>query len=329
MDTAVGTGAVIITGNNCPVAGSRFDFNEGIGSTTVTDDTTLLTGTVGNPAQSMQAADGLYWGDDDESALTYVDLENEDQCLKSPRALTLEARVYFGNVDLDFVDTDPANGIDDDYDAGLPTGNECCSRDGDGRNTTATRIAEREGTWQFTVFRGNWSTTDAFEPDQARIIFKYRVTDRGVCDGTYPGDPTEGDGAWFKQISSDIDDYPIVQGHWYKIRIVYNTDKPRLVVDIFADDQGIDGSDTGELWSGYKNVSRPDPEDSSSCRWAAIPGLVMDTLDKPTSIGDNIVHERPGQDDQGDYRNSTLKGKLDWFIWKPVVDYSGVDDSPY
>lgn len=166
-------------------------------------------------------------------------------------------------------------------------------------------------------------------PDRARIIFKYRVTDRGYCDGTYPGDPTVENGAWFKQISSDIENYPIVQGHWYKIRIVFNTDKPRLAVDIFADDQGTDGSDTGELWSGYRNVSRPDPEDSSACKWAAIPGLVMNTDDNTTSIGDNTVHTRPGQDDQGDYRNSTLKGKLDWFEWKPVVDYSGINDPPY
>ncbi len=41
-------------------------------------------------------------------------------------------------------------GSDDDHDAGLPSGNECCSNDGNGRNTTGTRLT----TWQFTVFRG-------------------------------------------------------------------------------------------------------------------------------------------------------------------------------
>jgi len=332
MDMPVGPNTVTVTGNNCPVGGSRFDFNEGAGSATVTDDTILLTGTVLDPAVSM-LGDGLYTGDENEVELTAIDLNSKDQCLKSPRALTLEARVYFGNVDLDYVDTAPANGIDDDYDAGLPTGNECCSNDGDGRNTTGTRIAERAGTWEFTVFRGNWTTTDALVPERARIIFKYKVTDQGVCDGSYPGDPTGEDtpvnGAWFKQISSDIENYPIKKGHWYKIRIVYNTDKPRLVVDIFADDQGTDGNGAGELWSGYKNVSRPDPEDSSACKWAAMPGLVMDTLDKAASIGDNTVHQRPGNDDQGHYNNTTLKGKLDWFVWKPVVDYTGVDDPPY
>ena len=55
----------------------------------------------------------------------------------------------------------------------------------------------------------------------------------------------------------------------------------------------------------------------------------MDTLDKAASIGVNTVLVRPGQDDQGDYNNATLKGKLDWFVWKPIVDYSGVDDPPY
>jgi predicted CXXCH cytochrome family protein len=332
MDIAVDESPVTLTGNNCPVGGTRFDFDEGAGSATVIDDTGLITGTVGNPSFSM-LGDGLYTGDETEAELTYIDLNSEDQCLKTPRALTIETRIYFGNVDLDYVDVSPANGIDDDYDAGLPIGNECCSRDGDGRNTTGVRIAETLKAWQFTVFRGNWSTTDAFVPDRARIIFKYRVTDRGLCDGNYPGDPTgEGspvNGAWFKQISSDTENYPIVTDHWYRIRIVFNTDKPRLAVDIFADDQGTDGGDSGELWSGYKNVSRPDPEDSSACKWAAIPGLVMNTEDNTTSIGDNTNHVRPGADDQGDYRNTTLKGKLDWLSWKPVVDYSGVDDLPY
>lgn len=339
MDNPVDTAPVTLTGNNCPVGGSRFDFSEGAGSSTTDDDTGLLTGTIYDPAQSMRG-DGLYWGDDDESVLTYMEASNNTQCLKSPRTLTLETRIYFDNVDLDFVDTTPANGIDDDYDAGLTEDpvNWCCSKNGDGRNTTGTRIAERRNTWQFTVFRGNWTglDEDPTNPDRARVIFKYKVTDRGTCDGTYPLDSTgEGspvNGAWYKQISSDIENYPIVSGHWYKIRIVYNTDKARLAVDIFADDEGTDGSGAGELWTGYKNIAKPDPEDSSACKWAAIPGLVMQTPDYSLNIGENWKHapaNPDANDAQGHYNNVTLKGKMDWFVWKPVVDYSGLDDPPY
>ncbi len=60
---------------------------------------------------------------------------------------------------------------------------------------------------------------------------------------------------------------------------------------------------------------------------------VLDSHKLKASSGDNTPHERPGADDQGDYRNTTLKGKLDWFLWKPVVDYffdsdgDGVEDT--
>lgn len=163
----------------------------------------------------------------------------------------------------------------------------------------------------------------------ARVMFKCRVTDQGYCDGSYPGDPTIGNGSRMKQISSDIDLYPLVSGHWYQVRIVFNSDKPGLVVDIWGDDQGTDGSDSGELWTGFKNITRPDPEDSSGCQWAAIPRLEMATEDQYLYIGDNAAHVRPGQDDPGDAANTTLKGKLDWFLRKAVADYSGVDDPPY
>ncbi len=198
LDVAIGTSSVTITGNNCPAAVARFDFNEPAGSATVTDNSGLLIGQVGYPGFSM-LGDGLYTGDPTETELTYIDVDNNNLCLKSPRALTLESRFFMGNVDLDYVDISPANGIDDDYDAGGPF-----SKDGDGRNTTATRIAERKRTFQFTIMRANWAGDQvAAQAGKSRVMLKYRVTDRGYCDGTYPGDPTVGNGAWMKQISSD------------------------------------------------------------------------------------------------------------------------------
>jgi len=322
-DDPAGTASLIITGNNCPVGGSRFDFGEPAESASVTDDTGLLIGTVGNPTFSMLGND-LYTGDSTEAEMTYIDVDNTNVCLKTPRALTLESKFYMGDIDLDYVDIMPENDIDDDYDAGGPT-----SRDGDGRNRTGMRMVERKRSFQFTIYRGNWSG-DEIESrmDMGKVIFKYLVTDRGYCNGSYPGDPTVGDGDWWKQVSSD-DAFPIITGHWYIVRIVFNTDKPRLTVDIFADDLGTDGSGTGELWVGYKNITNPDPEESAGCKWAAIPGLIMETEDQYLYIGDNSFHARPGQDDQGDHRNNMLKGKIDWFSWKPVADYTGVDDPPY
>jgi hypothetical protein len=330
VDNAIDTTPVTLTGNNCPVAGTLFDFNEGAGSTTVTDDTGLLSGTVIVPAVSM-LGDGLFTGDETEANTTAVDVKSAgaDLCLKTPRVVTLESRFYMTDADLDYVDVSPANGIDDDYDVGIVEGN-INSTNGDGRNATLHRLAERQNSFLITIMRASYAG-DFIEARQekARIEFKYIAVNKGTCDGTYPNDPTgEGspvNGSAQKQISSDIDNYPIVTGHWYKIRIVFNTDKTRNPVDIFADDQGTDGNDTGELWTGYKNISKPDPEDSAGCKWAAIPGIEMKTLDRYLFIGDNCCHG----DVQGAANNGIFKGKIDWFSWKPVADYSGVVDPAY
>ncbi len=330
IDSPVSTTPVTLSGNNCPIGGTTFNFSESAGSSTVADNTGLLSGTVIVPGVSM-LGDGMYTGDVTEANATAVDVKSTgaDLCLKTPRAVTLESRFYMSDVDLDYVDVSPANGIDDDYDVGIIEGN-INSTNGDGRNATFNRLAERQASFLITIMRASYAG-DYIEArkDKARVEFKYITADKGTCDGTFPNDPTgEGapvNGSAQKQISSDIDNYPIVTGHWYKVRIVFNTDKSRNPVDIFGDDQGTDGNGAGELWTGYKNIAKSDPEDSAGCKWAALPGIEMKTLDRYLFIGDNCCHT----DVQGAANNSIFKGKVDWFSWKPVVDYSGVDDPPH
>ncbi|MCP4590388.1 MAG: hypothetical protein GY842_06575, partial [bacterium] len=329
IENPVGTDPVTVQANACPAWGTTFDFSEGAGSATTTDDSGLLVGSVGNPAFSM-LGDGLHHGDETEAQATYVDINNAgyDKAMMSPRAFTIETRFFAGDVDLDYADAD-GNGFDDDYDVG----DDPLSKNGDGRNYTGQRIIERQGTFQLTLFRAGFGG-DYVESraGQARLILKYRADDdaRHTCPHPqWPDDDYSGADAAMHQISTDIDQWPIVSNHWYQVKVVFNSDKSEVSgsdgtpADIFVDDQGTDGSHTDQLWDGYVNASRT-INGSSSCKWGALPGDYVRTIDKFTAIGDNLNHG----DIPGDSGNLMFKGQIDWLIWQPVADYSGVDDPP-
>jgi len=332
INNPAGSGAVIINGNGCPTWGTLFGFNEGAMSPTVTDDTGLLTGTVGNPSLSM-AGDGFYSGDPTEAQPSYIDLSGAgyEKCLMSPRAFTLETVLTPGDVDLDYQDVNPANGFDDDYDVGDDPFGEA----GDGRNYTGLRIMERQATFQFTMFRAGFAGDyRSSRQGKARVILKYRSDNAVRHNCPHPQWPDEnytGSDVGMHQISTDIDKWPFVGNHWYKIRIVFNSDKSDLPggsngtpVDIFVDDLGEDPSNEAatENWTGFVNASRTINE-SSSCKWGALPGDYVRTIDKLSAIGDNLNHN----DVPGDKWNLMLRGRIDWIGWKPYADYTNV--TPY
>ena len=101
-------------------------------------------------------------------------------------------------------------------------------------------------------------------------------------------------------------------------------------VDIFLDDEGADGLNAAnptpgdptanpdyEQWPGYVNASVP-INGSSSCRWGALPGDVIEFRDDSAHIGANWNHAA-----------QLFEGQMDWVTWEPVADYSGVDDPPH
>ena len=118
-----------------------------------------------------------------------------------------------------------------------------------------------------------------------------------------------------------IDLYPLASNHWYKMRVLYNSYKTHIPVDIWLDDMGEDGQSeqATQLWAGYINTAKPDIQDSSSCRWGALPGDYMAMEDQVTYIGSPPNHSAI----------SLFKGAIDWISWAPVADYSGVDDAPH
>ncbi len=312
IDNPVGPTAVPIEGNDCPTWGTSFPIeNEPLNSPTTGDNTGLLTGTLSNPAFSFPAADND-WFNGDENQATVIDISNS-ACLSSTRALTIEARVFPTEVD---------RGVGDN---------------------TFNRIFERRRNIFVTILNTDYRGDDIpARANKASIEVKVRVPNgagvppRHTCPHPqWPADPYVGNDVRAHQISSDIDLWPIVNGHWYQIRVVFNSDKANLAasngtpVDIFIDDQGADGLNSPnptpgdpslnpsyEQWPGYANASKSINE-SSSCRWGALPGDFIEFRSDSSHIGSNWANS--GQQ---------FAGRIDWVTWKPVADYVGVDDPP-
>ncbi len=309
VDGPAGTAAVTIAGNDCPPAGAAFHLDEAQAAATTADESGLLVGTVSNPAFVFpDPVNTAFHGDENEG--TRIDVDNNAACLMSNRALTVEARIQPNAVDLDFADAD-GDGVDDNL----------------GRTATFGRIFERRRNLMITLLH-TWYRGDGISEQAGKgaIEVKYRTdaSVRHTCPHpSYPNDTYAGNDVRMHQISSEAAVHPIVNDHWYRIRVVFNSDKPNFPVDIFADDQGTDGvaeplAGAGELWSGFKNIARTEPEDG--CKWGALPGDFIETRDEFTYLGSpwsssNATH--------------LFKGLIDWVTWSPIADYTGVDDPPH
>jgi hypothetical protein len=297
----VGTTAVAIAGTNWPVWGTTFQIeDEPQSSATTGDETGMLTGTVGNPPFAFPDVDND-WFNGDEAQGTYIDFASGSS-LMSARSITIEARVRPTEVD---------RGVGDN---------------------TFNRIFERRRNILVTILNTDYRGDDIPQrANKASIEVKYRVdtASRHTCPNPqWPGDPYVGNDVRMHQISSDIDGFSIVNDHWYLIKVVFNADKSDLVgsngtpVDIFIDDLGTDGlnntvGDGGdENWPGYRNTTKS-INGSSSSRWGALPGDVIEFRDDSSHLGASWNHNQP------------FEGQMDWVSWMPYADYTGVDDPPY
>lgn len=114
-------------------------------------------------------------------------------------------------------------------------------------------------------------------------------------------------------------------------------------VDIFIDDQGTDAhlhkenptpadltlNPDYEQWSGYRNASAGINE-SSSCRWGALPeDYIRISRDSESFIGADYCNSNNASlNCPAAFHSQLFEGQIDWVTWKPVADYSDVDDPP-
>ena len=256
------TGAVTITGAVCPEGTVRFPLNEPAGSATATDEQNVLEGVV-NGAGAF-AGDGYFHGD---GSSTYIDFENNDECLQASTKMTLEVRIK-------------------------PYGLE-------GTDNYVRRIFARDrgGNFQLSVWRNNsWETYNA-PADTASIAFWVKPTD------------AHGGTVW-KPVLTDYENYPIVSGHWYKIKVVWNSSKSGGIPgDIYVDDQGPAGDDAGEYWSGYANATDSDQSQLPANRYL-YEGDRISPADGDFTIGCNV----------NNHAKNVFHGLIDWITWKPTAN---------
>jgi predicted CXXCH cytochrome family protein len=117
----------------------------------------------------------------------------------------------------------------------------------DGTGNFKQRIFAKGGpNYQVSVWKNNdWPNYQA--PDSAAsIAFWVRVAD------------PHGGTNW-KPVLTDYAAYPIVAGHWYRIRVVWDSDTPGGIPGrIYVDDLGTDGAGSGENWAGFVDATDAD-----------------------------------------------------------------------
>jgi hypothetical protein len=339
---AVRTTPVTMVGNECPPGGFRLDFNEPAGNATVEDNTGLVVGNVYNYDYSI-LGDGYFTGDVQEQVQTYIVFNQNTRCFKTPRAYTVETRVYLGDVDMDYKDEYPLNDVDDDYDIGGAT----YVVPYDGRNATNTTMFYRDS-GSYTYFytsKNNWGGDwGVDQKDKTKLMLRHSTKDQIICDGTFPGDTWVGSPGTDEEWVSDRYTYPIVSGHWYTLRAVFNTDKGYTSFDFFARDEGTDGAGTGANWSGYINITNEPSQNTVNCAWNTNPGSELREVDAPFLIGDDLIHDKftdrkkledvwydwpIGPDSPGHWYTPWIRGKMDWLSFKPIADYTGVEGGPW
>ncbi len=159
--------------------------------------------------------------------------------------------------------------------------------------------------YQISVWRNNnWAEYNA--PDGTASIALWT-----------PLVDTHGGDVW-KVLKTDYNSCPIVSDHWYETKIVWNSAKTGGIPgDIFVDDQGTDGNDADENWTGYINCTDSAQTQTKSSKYYYEGDEIKDG-ENNLRIGANV-------------NNSTkhhFNGLIDWIKVQTAVDYSGVDDTP-
>ncbi|MBI4516036.1 MAG: hypothetical protein HY699_09510 [Deltaproteobacteria bacterium] len=263
-DNAAATDAVTITvAGGCPSGETSFQFDEPAATAAIVDQQQVLFGAVNDPAQTL-SGDGYYTGD---GVNNYVDFEYNPTCLQASTSMTIEARIK-------------------------PTGLA-------GTAQYVKRVFARDGggNYQMSVWRNNSWAGGTFNAPSGTAAIAFWVS---------PVD-AHGGSAW-KPVLTDYVACPIVSDHWYRVKAVWSSNKPGGVpgqffvpADIYVDDEGTDGSGTGESWSGSANCTNSSQSYSSDIS-KLYTGDQIKTADGAFTIGANVTN----------HANNVFQGLIDW-----------------
>ena len=151
----------------------------------------------------------------------------------------------------------------------------------DGEISTIQRVFLKNGSnYQMSVWRNlgdPWTATFA-PPD-------------GVASLAFWLEPLDAHGgANWKPALTDYDACPIVAGHWYQVRLLWDSSTVGAIPATFwIDDQGTDGLGAGELWAGEANCTDADQSQLPADRWLE-PGDVIESASGTMHIGGTANH---------------------------------------
>jgi len=271
--------ATVIIGlsSQCPTVPVSIQLNEAPGSPSIMDDQNILFGSVsGTDTLTGSAYAGSGDGDD-----SYIDFQYNTTCLQATTAMTVETRIK---------------------PAGL-----------DGTSNYIRRILARDsgGNYQLSVWRNNSWTNFNAPTGEASIALWIKVVDNHAGNAWKPV-LTNYTGA----ATGAENDCPIVSDHWYQVKAVWNTNKPGGTpgsffnpAEIWVDDQGTDGLDTGENWSGSIDCTDVDQSLKEDIQ-------KFYTADEISSGGGTFTIGA----NQTNPANNVFNGLIDWITWKDSVD---------
>ncbi|RJQ51402.1 MAG: hypothetical protein C4521_12445 [Actinobacteria bacterium] len=267
----------VIASPTCPDGQVVFDLNEATGTAYVLDGSGLLSGKVNTTTTPQAIGGGTFNGNGVDN---YVDFESNSKCLQADTSMTVETRIY-------------------------PT-------DTSGTANYIRRILARDGggNWQISVWRNNaWGKFGA-PSDRVATALWVSPTD------------THGGNAWkpvLTETSSSAANYTSITGYrWYRIKAVWNSDKsggtpdqPFVPCDIYVDDQGPNGDNVGQLWSGWRNATDADQSQFADDNLTKLyTGDAIKKSDGSFTIGANV----------GNHANNVFLGKIDYIKWQGEVD---------
>ncbi len=175
---------------------------------------------------------------------------------------------------------------------------------GIGTGNYATRILSRDSNrnYHLSVWRDS-----SFDPPGGVAAIAFWISPVNARGGS----------SW-KPVLTDCAGYPILNDHWYLVKVVWNSGKAAgIPCDIFLDDEGMDGLGTEELWPGCRNATDSQQSHLPANR-RLHEGDLIATGDGDFTIGANVNNHT---------RNNFI-GEIDWIHWQARVDYSDVDDPP-
>lgn len=264
-DNPAETNPVTVTVFSASATEASFQFNEPAGSAYILDAQKQVFGKVNDPAQSL-TGDGYFHGD---GVNNYIDFEYSAPSFKYSTAATLEVRIK-------------------------PTGLAGVTGNYIGRVLAKNGAAGEN--YQMSVWRKN---------DPAN--FPNYTAPGGVASIAFWVKPVDAHGGnTWKPVMTDYAAYPIVSDHWYRVKVLWNSGKTGGIPgDIFVDDQGTDGNDTGENWSGFVNATDAD-QSQLTAAYKLYEGDVIQASDGDFTVGCNA----------NNHANNVFNGLIDWIILK-------------